>query len=63
MQNVQLQNAQSPAKGLSIEDVVDISVLQQIQDTFARAMDVAAVIVDRNGKPITGRATFGPSVN
>jgi LytS/YehU family sensor histidine kinase len=55
-----MQNVYSPARGLSIEDVVDISVLQQIQDTFARAMDVAAVTVDRNGKPITRESNFRP---
>ena len=32
------QDLASPAKGLSIEDVVDASILQRIQDKFAKAM-------------------------
>lgn len=52
--------AESTAKGLSIEDVVDISFLQRIQDKFATAMGVAAVTVDRNGKPITESSNFQP---
>ncbi|MCB0193461.1 MAG: PocR ligand-binding domain-containing protein [Anaerolineae bacterium] len=52
------QLAESPAKGLSVEDVVDISVLQRIQDRFAKAMGVAAVTVDRNGKPVTEASNF-----
>lgn len=51
---------ESTAKGLSIEDVVDISILQRFQDTFAKAMGVAAVTVDRYGKPITRESNFQP---
>ena len=51
---------ESPAKGLSIEDVVDVSVLQRIQDRFAKAMGVAAVTVDRNGTPVTEASNFQP---
>lgn len=51
---------ESPAKGLSIEDVVDVAILQRIQDKFAKAMGVAAVTVDRNGKPITRESNFQP---
>jgi len=40
--------------------MVDISVMQRIQDAFARAMDLAAVTVDRYGKPITMPSNFRP---
>ena len=43
---------------LSIADVIDLGVLQRIQDTFAQAMGVAAVTVDRGGKPITKTSNF-----
>ena len=43
---------------LTIADVVDLNVLQRIQDTFAQAMGVAAVTVDREGKPITRTSNF-----
>ncbi len=43
---------------LAIADVIDLGVLQRIQDTFAQAMGVAAVTVDRGGKPITKTSNF-----
>lgn len=43
---------------INIEDVVDIELLQRLQDTFAQAMGVAAVTVDRNGIPITQTSNF-----
>ncbi len=43
---------------LAIPDVIDLGVLQRIQDTFAQAMGVAAVTVDRAGKPITRTSNF-----
>lgn len=45
---------------LTIADIVDLSVLQRLQDTFARAMGVAAVTVDIAGKPITRASNFQP---
>ncbi len=45
---------------LSIRDVVDLSVLQRIQDTFSKAMGCAAVTVDRSGAPITVESNFLP---
>jgi LytS/YehU family sensor histidine kinase len=54
------QHLQSPATGLSIEDVVDASILQRIQDKFAKAMGVAAVTVNRRGKPVTEASNFQP---
>ncbi len=45
---------------LRIEDIVDIAKLQAIQDTFAEAMGVAAVTVDRDGVPVTRDSNFQP---
>lgn len=45
---------------IRIEDVVDVSVLQRIQDTFSKAMGVAAVTVDRVGNPVTCNSNFQP---
>lgn len=41
-----------------IEDLVDLKLLQRLQDTFAQAMGVAAVTVDRDGIPITQTSNF-----
>jgi len=46
------------AAELRIEDIVDIQVLQRIQDTFAKAMGVAAVTVDKHGHPVTRSSNF-----
>jgi two-component system LytT family sensor kinase len=43
---------------LALQDVVDISALQRIQDTFSKAMGVAAVTVDRKGVPVTRNSGF-----
>lgn len=43
---------------IKIEDLVDLKLLQRLQDTFAQAMGVAAVTVDRNGIPITQTSNF-----
>lgn len=44
--------------GIQIADIVDLRVLQRLQDTFAKAMGVAAVTVDVSGKPITKASNF-----
>lgn len=49
-----------PPEDLHITSLVDVQVLQRIQDTFAKAMGVAAVTVDRAGKPITRESNFQP---
>lgn len=54
------QLVQSAIKGLSIEHVVNIPILQRLQDAFAKAMGVAAVTVDRQGHPITRESNFQP---
>lgn len=48
------------ATGLNIEEIIDISVLQRIQDSFAKAMGVAAVTVNRKGEPVTKTSNFQP---
>ncbi len=54
------QLVQAAIKGLSIENVVNIPILQRLQDSFAKAMGVAAVTVDRQGHPITRESNFQP---
>ena len=43
---------------LQVIDFIDLDILQRIQDTFAKAMSVAAVTVDRYGAPITKTSNF-----
>lgn len=45
---------------IQISDVIDLDILQQIQDTFAQAMGIATVTVDRTGRPITRDTNFQP---
>ena len=40
-------------KDLKVQDIFDIELLQQIQDSFARAVGMTAVTVDLEGSPIT----------
>ena len=37
---------------IRLEDVFDIGFLQKFQDTFARAVGMTAVTVDKDGKPV-----------
>lgn len=46
------------AQELQIEELIDLTLLQRIQNTFAEAMGVAAVTVDRQGTPITATSNF-----
>lgn len=51
----------SPDKDMtdaSISDLIDIDHLQEIQDTFAEANNVASIITDLDGKPITRASNF-----
>ena len=48
------------SQDLDIRNLGDVTVLQRIQDTFAKAMGVAAVTVDRSGTPITCESNFQP---
>lgn len=41
-----------------LRDVVDVEIMQEIQDKFADATGMAAVIVDYQGKPVTRYSNF-----
>lgn len=43
---------------LEIKDVIDINMLQNFQDNFARSMDIASVTVDINGNPVTKPSAY-----
>ncbi len=45
-------------KGISLKDIVDIQVLQDIQDSYSKVTKVAMVIVDFKGEPITDYSNF-----
>jgi two-component system, LytTR family, sensor kinase len=48
----------SETTDLQIIDFIDLNILQRIQDTFAKAMGVAAVTVDQHGTPVTETSNF-----
>ncbi|NJN93135.1 MAG: histidine kinase [Anaerolineales bacterium] len=56
METIEAVTAHNPG----IEDIVDLKVLQRIQDTFSKAMGVAAVTVNKIGTPITRSSNFQP---
>ncbi len=43
---------------LKLTDVVDIDILQRLQDGFAESFEVASLIFDEEGKPITAPSNF-----
>ncbi|WP_406661877.1 PocR ligand-binding domain-containing protein [Methanolobus sp. ZRKC3] len=43
---------------LALLDIIDLEDLQTIQDTFAKTNDVASIITDTDGKPITKPSNF-----
>ena len=45
-------------KDVSLTDLIDLEYLQQIQDAFATANDVASIISDIDGIPITKASNF-----
>jgi len=53
-----MNNSQPHEPDIQIEDYIDLGLLQHLQDSFAQAMDVAAVTVDKNGNPITEASNF-----
>ena len=40
-------------KPLKITDILDVELIQSLQDNFAQSMDIASIIVDINGDPVT----------
>ncbi|PIE79855.1 MAG: hypothetical protein CSA11_10325 [Chloroflexi bacterium] len=53
-----MKNPQEQETNILIADLIDLKLLQQLQDSFAEAMGVAAVTVDCNGKTITEASNF-----
>lgn len=47
-----------PNHGLTLADIVNVKVLQEIQDKFSEATGLAAVIVDSAGQPVTNPSNF-----
>jgi len=45
-------------KPLKITDILDIELIQSFQDNVAKGMDIASVIVDINGNPITNPSRY-----
>lgn len=43
---------------ISIQDIMDVEFLQKFQDTFAKSVGVASIIVDNEGNPITNPSNF-----
>jgi signal transduction histidine kinase len=43
---------------LEISDLIDIDLLQKFQDNFAESMDIASIIVDREGNPVTKPSAY-----
>lgn len=43
---------------LEISDLIDIGLLQKFQDNFAESMNIASVIVDRKGNPVTKPSAY-----
>ena len=43
---------------MKLEELIDINVLQEVQDIFAKSTGVAAVTVDYEGKPVTNPSNF-----
>ncbi|NOZ23296.1 MAG: SpoIIE family protein phosphatase [Planctomycetes bacterium] len=48
------------AKHLGLTDLVDVSILQEMQDLFVRSSNVSARICDLSGKALTKRSTTKP---
>jgi ligand-binding sensor protein len=55
-----MHNVDVDEGGLQLAEIVDLRVLQRLQDTFSRAMGVAAVTVDVAGNPVTRASNFQP---
>ena len=45
-------------ESLKVTDFIDLKLLQQFQDSFSKSMDIATVVVDRDGKPVTNPSSF-----
>ncbi|VBB05290.1 signal transduction histidine kinase internal region [Lucifera butyrica] len=45
-------------QGFALGEIVNVSILQEIQDKFSEVTGLASVIVDVNGKPVTSPSRF-----
>lgn len=45
-------------KGMVIQDILDVNILQQVIDVFTKATGLASVVVDINGAPLTCMDNF-----
>jgi PAS domain S-box-containing protein len=43
---------------LNLNDIIDIDILQELQDSFSETYDVASLMFDNEGKPITKPSNF-----
>ncbi|MCD4845001.1 MAG: PocR ligand-binding domain-containing protein [Methanosarcinales archaeon] len=43
---------------IKLQDIIDTDILQELQDNFAKSYGVAALIFDKEGKPITKPGNF-----
>ncbi|AKN29602.1 histidine kinase [Clostridium carboxidivorans P7] len=43
---------------IEIKDVIDIELLQTFQDNYAKSMDIASIIVDKKGNPVTSPSFY-----
>ena len=57
---IEIVDGKMNLKTLEIEDIIDISVLQNFLDNFAIGMNCAAVSVDRAGKEVTKPSYYRP---
>ncbi|MCD6298386.1 MAG: PocR ligand-binding domain-containing protein [Deltaproteobacteria bacterium] len=53
-----LSQSVSETGDLKLTDIIDIDILQKLQDGFAESYDVASLIIDNEGKPITRPSNF-----
>jgi ligand-binding sensor protein len=51
-------SSESQLSSLKLSDIIDINVLQQFQDDFAKGFGIASVTVDLNGNPVTNPSSY-----
>ncbi|WP_031480421.1 PocR ligand-binding domain-containing protein [Maridesulfovibrio frigidus] len=56
--NKSVQAPQNDDKDYRFEDYFDVEAIQQIQDSFSEATNVASIITDLDGRPITKPSRF-----
>ena len=53
-----LDNNEIDLESLEIEDLIDINLLQEFQDNFAKSMNCASITVDKDGNAITNSSSY-----